>query len=88
MKRRSKTKYTQIHVSIPVRILEDLDATLDFGASRSKLITHLIDIYLKNREDMELSFISNTELLHELKFRFPKDSTQDVMIDSLLKLSE
>lgn len=88
MKRRTKKVYTQIHVSIPVRTREDLDATLDFGQSRSKLITYLIDIYLKNREDLELSFISSSELLHELKYRFAKDSTQDVMIDSLLKLGE
>lgn len=46
MKRRSKTKFTQIHVSIPVRILEDLDDTLDFKQSRSKLITNLVETYL------------------------------------------
>lgn len=46
MKRRSKTKFTQIHVSIPVRVLEDLDDTLDFKQSRSKLITNLVETYL------------------------------------------
>ena len=29
--RRRKTKFTQIHVSIPVRTLEDLDDTLDYN---------------------------------------------------------
>jgi len=46
MKRRSKTKFTQIHVSIPVRLLEDLDQSLSFNQSRSKLIAGLIDKYL------------------------------------------
>ena len=44
--RRTKTKFTQIHVSIPVRLLEDLDDSLDFRQSRSKLISNLIDTYL------------------------------------------
>jgi len=42
MKRRSKTKYTQIHVSIPVRLLEDFDDDLDFNQSRSKEICEMI----------------------------------------------
>ena len=42
MKRRSKTKYTQIHVSIPVRLLEDFDDELDFNQSRSKEICEMI----------------------------------------------
>ena len=46
MKRRSKLKYTQIHVSIPVRLLEDLDQSLSFNQSRSKLIAGLVDKYL------------------------------------------
>lgn len=47
MKRRSKERYTQIHVSIPVRLLEDFDDLLAHGASRSKAIAYLI------RESME-----------------------------------
>ena len=46
MKRRSKTKFTQIHVSIPVRLLEDLDESLSYNQSRSKLIAGLINKYL------------------------------------------
>jgi len=46
MKRRSKTKYTQIHVSIPVRLLEDFDDELDFNQSRSKEICSMIEAAL------------------------------------------
>ena len=42
MKRRSKQRMTAIHVSIPVRILEDFDETLRFNQSRSKKITMLM----------------------------------------------
>ena len=42
MKRRSKVKFTQIHVSIPVRLLEDFDELLSFKASRSKAISTLM----------------------------------------------
>jgi metal-responsive CopG/Arc/MetJ family transcriptional regulator len=42
MKRRTKQRMTAIHVSIPVRILEDFDQTLRFNQSRSKKITMLM----------------------------------------------
>ena len=47
MKRRTKTKFTQIHVSIPVRTLEDFDETLDFNQSRSRMISKMIENYLE-----------------------------------------
>ena len=46
MKRRSKTKFTQIHVSVPVRLLEDFDETLRFNQSRSAMIANLIQQHL------------------------------------------
>jgi len=46
MKRRSKTKFTQIHVSIPVRLLEDFDDELDFNQSRSREICSMIEAAL------------------------------------------
>lgn len=42
MKRRTKQRMTAIHVSIPVRILEDFDEGLRFNQSRSKKITMLM----------------------------------------------
>ena len=42
MKRRTKQRMTAIHVSIPVRLLEDFDETLSFAQSRSAKISRLI----------------------------------------------
>ena len=44
--RRKTKKYTQIHVSIPVRLLEDFDDELDFNQSRSKEICSMIEAAL------------------------------------------
>ena len=85
MKRRTKTKFTQIHVSIPVRTLEDLDETLGFTESRSKKITNLVSNYLKS-ETEDLQEFSSVELLEHLQFRFSKDSSADVLIKSLLEI--
>ncbi len=85
MKRRSKTKFTQIHVSIPVRTLEDLDDTLSFSSSRSKLITQLIQNYLESGTE-DLRNYSDSDLLEHLQYRFNKDSPEDVLIQSLLKI--
>ena len=46
MKRRTKTRTAPIHVTIPVRILEDFDETLRYKESRSKKITALMAQYL------------------------------------------
>ncbi|AXH78314.1 MAG: hypothetical protein [Circular genetic element sp.] len=48
MKRRTKQRMTAIHVSIPVRLLEDFDETLRFNQSRSAKISALIANDLSN----------------------------------------
>jgi len=83
--RRSKTKFTQIHVSIPVLVLAEFDHTLAFNDSRSKKITNLIKDHLES--DTEgLSIYSNEELLEVIQFRLEKDSPEDVLIESLFKI--
>jgi len=84
MKRRSKTKYTQIHVSIPVRILEDFDDTLDFKQSRSKIISNLIKSYLQG--EASLHDYSRLEIIEHLQYQYDKDSPEDVLIQALLAL--
>jgi len=46
MKRRTKQRTTAIHVTIPVRLLEDFDETLRFNQSRSAMIANLIQQHL------------------------------------------
>ena len=83
--RRSKTKFTQIHVSVPVLLLMEFDNVLSFKESRSKKIAMLMKNYL-NREDSNLQLMTTTEILELVQFRFRKDSPEDVLIQSLLQL--
>ena len=68
MKRRSKTKYTQIHVSIPVRTLEDFDDTLDFKQSRSKMIARLMQNYIEQGPD-SISLMTTRQVMAALSNR-------------------
>ena len=61
--RRSKTKFTQIHVSIPVRTLEDLDDTLDYNQSRSRIITKLIQNMLEG-DQVNIGSMTKKQLSH------------------------
>ena len=85
MKRRSKTKFTQIHVSIPVRTLIEFDQVLSFNESRSKKISMLMKNYL-SREDSNLQMMTTVEVLEFIQFRFQKNSAEDVLIQSLLQI--
>lgn len=83
--RRTKTKFTQIHVSIPVRLLEDFDEMLTFNQSRSKLISKLIENYVKD-DGSELYVYEPLELIEFLQYKFTRGSPEDVLIESLLKI--
>ena len=88
MKRRSKTKFTQIHVSIPVRLLEDFDSTLDFKQSRSKKIAALIDTYLHDGGFVGEVY-SSRRLMAILTQREDIDDTMKaLMLQLLLKKGE
>jgi metal-responsive CopG/Arc/MetJ family transcriptional regulator len=85
LKRRSKTKFTQIHVSVPVMLLVEFDNVLSFNESRSRKISMLMKNYL-SREDSNLQMMTTKEVLEFLQFRFTKNSSEDVLIQALLKL--
>ena len=86
MKRRSKTKFTQIHVSIPVRVLEDLDDTLDFKQSRSKLITNLVETYLTDGGFIGEAY-STRRLMAILTQRDDVDETMKTLLLQILTKS-
>ena len=65
MKRRTKTMFTQIHVSIPVKLLTDFDNELDFNQSRSKEICSMIEAALSFGA-VPLHKASTTQLIHML----------------------
>lgn len=85
MKRRSTIRYTQIHVSVPVKILAEFDATLGFTESRSKKISKLMKESNTYGGDA-LEMFSRREIVDYLQFQFDKDSSEDVLIQALLKL--
>ena len=85
MKRRTKTKFTQIHVSIPVRTLEDLDDTLDFNQSRSKVITRLIQNILEG-DQVNIGSMTKKQIVINLMNQVDSGSTEYVLLQSLLQI--
>jgi len=81
--RRSKTKFTQIHVSIPVRLLEDLDETLGFRQSRSRLISILIDDHL-NDNHISIDSMTTRQLMAALTAREECDKTLKLLLLQIL----
>ena len=82
MKRRTKTKFTQIHVSIPVRLLEDLDQSLSFNQSRSKLIAGLVDKYL----DADIASIQTMTTRQVMAALSCRDDVNPLMRELLLQI--
>jgi len=68
MKRRTKQRMTAIHVSIPIRLLEDFDATLGFTQSRSAKIAALITREL-NSDSQGIADASTRRLMAALSNR-------------------
>lgn len=83
MKRRSKTKFTQIHVSIPVRLLEDFDETLGFSQSRSKAISNLIRNYMTGDGELVKDASTRTLMIH-LKNQDDIDATLEALLLHIL----
>jgi len=69
MKRRTKQRMTAIHISIPVRLLEDLDSTLSFTQSRSAKISTLIEKELVGDMHQGISEASTRQLMAALSSR-------------------
>jgi len=69
MKRRTKQRTAPIHVTIPVRLLDDFDETLRFNQSRSAKITQLIEKYLESGGSQSISEASTRQLMAALSSR-------------------
>ena len=81
MKRRTKQRMTAIHVSIPVRLLEDFDETLRFNQSRSAKISTLIQAELNSEE--RGSTIANASTRQLMAALHSRDDV-DLLMKSLL----
>ena len=86
MKRRSKQRMTAIHVSIPVRLLEDFDDTIEFHHSRSKRISQLIENHLDEGRAL-VHEATTRQLMHVLSIRNDLDATMKVLLVQLLTSS-
>ena len=87
MKRRTKQRMTAIHVSIPVRVLEDFDETLRFNQSRSAKITRLIQDDLNDDGSMTITDASTRQLMAALTSRDDVDDTMKTLLLQILAKS-
>jgi len=85
MKRRSKTKFTQIHVSIPIRVLDEFDNKLNYNQSRSAKIALLMKEYA-SPENNSLALYTVEEIVEYLQYEFHVDSAEYTMVKSLLQI--
>ena len=86
-KRRTKQRMTAIHVSIPVRVLEDFDETLRFTQSRSAKITRLIQDDLNDDGSMTITDASTRQLMAALTSREDVDDTMKTLLLQILAKS-
>lgn len=84
MKRRTKSRMTAIHVSIPVRLLEDFDETLRFNQSRSAKISHLISQELQGDGRQVIGEASTRQLMAALTAREDVDQTMKTLLLQIL----
>jgi len=78
---------TAIHVSIPVRTLEDFDETLRFSQSRSAKITRLIQDDLNDDGSMTITDASTRQLMAALTSREDVDDTMKTLLLQILAKS-
>ena len=81
-----KTRTGAYHVTLPIRLVEEFDNVLSFKESRSKRIALLMTNYLA-REDSNLQMMTSYEVFEFMQYRFKKDSPEDVLIQSLIRLT-
>jgi metal-responsive CopG/Arc/MetJ family transcriptional regulator len=85
MKRRSKARTVPIHVTIPVRLLEDFDETLLFSQSRSRIITKLIQNYLHG-DQVNIGSMTKKQIVVNLINQTNPESSEYVLLTSLLQI--
>lgn len=81
MKRSSK-KTIPVHVTIPVRLLEDLDETLRYNQSRSAMIANLIEQHLAC-SDAKIATSTTRQLIAALHAR---DDVEPLVKSLLLQI--
>tara|TARA_B110000914_G_C15350878_1_gene393846 strand:+ start:412 stop:678 length:267 start_codon:yes stop_codon:yes gene_type:complete len=81
----SKTGTKGVHITLPIRLCDEFDDALGFKDSRSGRIALLMSNYM-NRQDDNLDLMTSLEILERFQYRFKKDSSEDVLVQALIKL--
>ena len=85
MKRRTNRRTVPVHVTIPVRLLEDFDETLSFKQSRSRIITKLIENYLEG-DQIHIGSMTKRQIVINLINQTDPESSEYVLLTSLLQI--
>jgi len=85
MKRRTNRRTAPVHVTIPVRLLEDLDETLSFNQSRSRIITKLIENYLEG-DQIHIGSMTKRQIVINLINQTDPESSEYILLNSLLQI--
>lgn len=84
MKRRNHARMTAIHVSIPVEVLANFDATLRFSQSRSAKITRLMIDSYQGEDYQRIADASTRQLMAALTARSDVDDTMKTLLLQIL----
>lgn len=84
--RRASNPTRKFTISVPGAIFHQLEQLLSYDQSRSAYISAAIAEKMKKDNSIYFDEISTSDLLAALEYRFPKDSPEDVLIQSLLQI--
>ena len=84
MKPRSRNPTRAIHVTLPVRLLRDLDDCLGYTQSRSGKIAALIENYLDGDNRALVHESTTRQLMHVLSNRNDVDDTMKLLLLQIL----
>tara|TARA_B110000459_G_C16571467_1_gene476630 strand:+ start:1126 stop:1449 length:324 start_codon:yes stop_codon:yes gene_type:complete len=86
MKPRTKQPTRPIHVTLPIKLLQDFDATLRYNQSRSKKIAALIENHMDGGRAL-VHEATTRELMHVLCARKDVDVTMKTLLLQVLSTS-
>lgn len=84
--RRSKNRTVKMSITMPLNIFNELERFLSYDQSRSAFISSAVAMKMQKDNSIYFDEINTSDLLEALEFRFPKDSPEDVLIQSLLQI--
>ena len=83
--RRIKDRTATIQITLPISLVNKLDATLSMNQSRSKKIANLIHNHLEG-EEFDIRSIPTKQLLVAVRTRFDEFDTEYQLLSTLISL--